>query len=187
MLGFLLIVAMAYLAAFTVVGIPAILLKLLVRQLLATANKAVPRRLFWRSLIACSMAGFVVMIAIIFTVPLSSPLWIGGIAPQEAIIAATLILAVALLEMAAWHQGTGPEIRMNSPFGFCWLIGSNLWIFWAIFLMLHFGSSNLETSCLFLDEIGAAGDRPACLAGPRGYWLAHPERQIAIDALPISD
>ncbi|MBL8709387.1 MAG: hypothetical protein JNL25_09345 [Rhodospirillaceae bacterium] len=187
MTAVLLITALAYLAAIIIVGIPAFILKLVVVRSLGQGPEFSEKRLLKRSISVCLLAGFATTLAIIFSGRLTSPLWIPGVMPREAIAVATILLATIAAEAVVWYDRSVPAGLRTGTATAKWLLGSNLWLLWAIFLMFHFGSSNLETSCLFLDEIGAAADGQKCFAGPRNYWLAHPEQHLAVDALPISD
>ncbi|MBK8159553.1 MAG: hypothetical protein IPK59_12570 [Rhodospirillaceae bacterium] len=135
-------------------------------------------RLEWHSTVAACSAGFAAaMTYVVATKSLGAmPLLVGGLMPVEAASSLPLVSLVLAFDFLLWRKATARVGSGAAVEGIIWVIGSNLWLVWAIFLMRLVGSLILGGPCIYASDMGRVEvDAYACSADPRLYWAEHPE------------
>lgn len=147
---------------------PIKLLKWILAPLVSAASER-PRLLWqshWSALGAGSVATstYVAILGLVSTENL--PLLFGQLMPSEIGAALTLLISMGLLDFRVWRRNAGYASSFSK--GLIWIVGSNLWISWALYFMWLAGSWQLTGTCYY-----ATVDNALCLENSRAFWSEH--------------
>jgi uncharacterized membrane protein len=125
--------------AFVIVGLPALILKLTAIWFVRSEGDKPRLRLLALSVGGSALAGIVTILIYsilsrLYEFPAPDALY----APQSLVMiaaAAILIILVATVELVLWRDFTQKNGAQAAQSDAAWLIASNVWILWAIWLM----------------------------------------------------
>ena len=174
-------------ASLIVVGVPASLLKAIICFGFLPAGKIKRGELFLYSVCTGATAGLAAIVTYFGLSEFSSLFIFNLVTVPEVAAAAALIGLTAFLDMKVWQtcrlstSDTGIRWRR-----ILWLVAGNLWIAWAMHILLGFSTGQFSSACdsvAFIASIQA--DESACELAPRQYWSAHPD--LFEEALRLSE
>lgn len=173
-----------FLMAMILVGLPAVILKLVSSLFIMQAAPRSRRTLVGRSLTAGLASG---LLAIMVYFAFSStgnflPFLAGQLLAGEIYAGLTMLVVMTIADYLSWRAMRVSTGLRRVTEGLIWLGGSNIWIVWALCLMWTFGSFELARPCYdnYARAESAGVDVDACTGDARSYWALHPDLWGAI-------